>query len=159
MAFIPYLEKPEEWDLQKIVEEELKEKGYKPQEVRVDRWLREPSAWLRERMEEQFREQLRKQIDERAREYIPDDIEEAIRNLREAGWLPAQQRRHDFGWVRELFADVGFLIIFLVFVLLAGVYLGQRTLFYILSLILLSIIIVNADKFRRMIELLKGVVT
>ena len=149
---------------------------------------REPSEWLRERIREQIREQMRKQMEEQVREHIPEDIKEAIDQLREAGWLPRQlveagrlpeeylykplseqlravgrvmeeQRQGGFGWVREFFSDIGFLVIFLVFVLLAGVYLGQRTLFYILSLILLSIIIVNADKFRRMIELLKGVVT
>ena len=78
----------------------------------------------------------------------------------EVGWEPAQQRQGVnvvAGWVREFFADIGFLILFLIFVLVASVYLGQRVLFYILSLILLSIIVVNAHKFRRMIELLKGV--
>ena len=76
----------------------------------------------------------------------------------EVGWEPAQQAQiNNVGkWVREFFADIRFLILFLIFVLIASVYLGQRVLFYILSLILLSIIIVNAHKLRRMIELLKG---
>ena len=134
MAFIPYLEKPEEWDLERIVKEEKRKR-------KEDKWIRE-----------RIREQLRRQMDERVREHIPDDIEEAIRQLRDAGMLPAQQR--EFGWVREFFADVGFLFIFLIFVLIGSIYLGQRTMFYILSLLLLSIIIVNAHKFRRLIELL-----
>jgi len=107
--------------------------------------------WIRERV----REQLRKQLDKRAREHIPPDIQEAIRQLKEAGMLHAQQRPVAGGWVREAFADVGFLIIFFVFVLLGSMYLGQRTMFYTLSLILLSIIIVNADKFKRLLELLR----
>lgn len=142
MAFIYIPEdKPEEWDLRRIVRERQEPQNY-------------GKEWIRERI----REQLRREMDERVREYIPDDIQEAIRQLRDAGMLPAQQPEPGIAaWVREAFKDVGFLIIFLVFVLVAGVYLGQRTLFYILSLILLSIIIVNADKFRRMLELLKGV--
>ena len=97
--------------------------------------------WIRERV----REQLRKQMDKRAREHIPADIQEAIR----------QQKPGAGGWVREAFADVGFLIIFFVFVLIGSMYLGQRTMFYTLSLILLSIIIVNADKLKRLLELLR----
>ena len=78
----------------------------------------------------------------------------------EDDWEFTQQRQGAnvvAGWIREFFADIGFLILFLIFVLIASVFLGQRVLFYILSLILLSIIVVNAHKFRRMIELLKGV--
>ena len=102
------------------------------------------------------RERLRKQMEERAREHIPPDIREAIRQLRDAGMLHAQEPEPGIGgWVREAFKDVGFLIIFFVFVLIGNIYLGQRTLFYILSLILLSIIIVNADKLKRLLELLR----
>ena len=77
----------------------------------------------------------------------------------EDGWEPSQQQGVNVvaDWVREFFSDIGFLILFLIFVLIVSIYLGQRVLFYILSLILLSIIVVNAHKFRRMIELLKGV--
>ena len=131
---------------------------------------------------EWVRERLRKQMEEEAAKHIPPDIREAIRQLREAGWLPAQLReagkmpkglhdagiaeqlreagrimrqRQDVGWIREAFADVGFLIIFFVFVLVGSIYLGQRTMFYILSLLLLSIIIINADKLKRLLELLR----
>ena len=140
MAFIYIPEdKPEEWDLRRIVREKQKQNFGR--------------EWIRERV----REQLRREMDERIREYIPDDIQEAIRQLRDAGWLPAQQRDFENGfgaWVREAFADVGFLILFLLFVLIGSLYLSQRTMFYVLSLILLSIVIVNASKFRRLIELL-----
>ena len=139
MAFIPYLEKPEEWDLRRIVRERQE-----PQN----------KEWIRERIREQLRKQMK---EERIAEHVPPDIREAIRQLRDAGWLPAQQRDfvNGFGaWVREAFADVGFLLLFLLFVLIGSIYLGQRTMFYILSLILLSIIVVNAHKFRRLIELI-----
>ena len=138
MAFIPYLEKPEEWDLERIVRERKK----------INQDLQNLGReWVRER--------LRKQIEEEAAKHIPPDIREAIRQLREAGWLPAQQPDPGIGgWVREAFADIGFLIIFFVFVLVGSMYLGQRTMFYILSLLLLSIIVVNADKFKRLIEIL-----
>jgi alkylation response protein AidB-like acyl-CoA dehydrogenase len=139
MAFIYIPEdKPEEWDLRRIVREKQKQNFGR--------------EWIRERV----REQLRREMDERVRKYIPDDIEEAIRQLREAGWFPAQQPDPGFGgWVREVFKDIGFLIIFFVLVLLGSIYLGQRTMFYVLSLLLLSIIVVNADKIRRLLELLR----
>ena len=145
MAFIYIPEdKPEEWDLRRIVREKQEPQNY-------------GKEWIRERI----RKQLRREMDERVREYIPDDIQEAIRQLRDAGWLPTQQQRdfeNGFGaWVREAFTDVGFLILFLLFVLIGSLYLSQRTMFYILSLILLSVIVVNAPKLRRLIELLKGV--
>ena len=139
--------------------------------------------WKEQREREQkLLERLdRKIFKEHITEHIPPDIREAIRQLREAGWLPAQLReagkmpkglhdagiaeqlrevgrimrqRQDVGWIREAFADIGFLIIFFVFVLVGSMYLGQRTMFYILSLLLLSIIIINADKFKRLIEIL-----
>ena len=97
--------------------------------------------------------------DRDAKEYTEEYLQEDINQLQEDDWKPTHQQGVNViaGWVREFFADIGFLIIFLMFVLIASVYLGQKTLFYILSLILLSIIVVNAHKFRRMIELLKGV--
>ena len=139
MAFIYIPEdKPEEWDLRRIVREKKEPQNY-------------GKEWIRKRI----REQLRRDMDERVREYIPDDIQEAIRQLKDVGWLPAQQPEPEFGrWVREVFKDIGFLIIFFLFVLIGSMYLGQRTMFYVLSLLLLSIIIVNAHKFRRLIELL-----
>ena len=162
MAFIPYLEKPEEWDLERIVRKRRKEQ-------------REREQKLLEKLD-------RKLFEKHITKHIPPDIREAIRQLREAGWLPAQlreagkmpkelhdagiaeqlrevgrimrQQRQGVGWVREAFADVGFLIIFFVFVLIGSIYLGQKTMFYILSLLLLSIIVVNADKIKRLIEIL-----
>ena len=141
MAFIYIPEdKPEEWDLERIVRERRKI-NQDPQNFGRE--------WVRER--------LRKEMEEEAAKHIPPDIREAIRQLRDAGWLPAQQPDPGFGgWVREAFKDVGFIIIFLVFVLVGSIYLGQRVMFYILSLILLSIIIVNADKFRRLLAMLGG---
>ena len=89
-------------------------------------------------------------------EHIPPDIQEAIRQLEGAGMLPAQQPELGIGgWIREAFKDIGFLTIFFVFVLVGSMYLGQRTMFYVLSLILLSIIIVNADKLKRLLVLLR----
>ena len=105
---------------------------------------------------EWVRERLRKQMEEQAAEHIPPDIREAIRQLKGAGMLPAQQPEFGIGgWIREALKDIGFLTIFFVFVLFGSMYLGQRTMFYILSLILLSIIIVNADKLKRLLELLR----
>ena len=122
------------------------------------RWRRDEeeqarrSAFIEHRLDEMFREHIA--------QHIPPDIREAIRQLRAAGYLePAQEPVQINGIIlalREAFADIGFLIIFLVFVLFGSIYLGERPMFYILSLILLSIIVVNAHKLRRMIELLPG---
>ena len=140
MSFIYIPEdKPEEWDLRRIVREKKEPQNY-------------GKEWIRERI----RQQLRKQMEERIAEHVPPDIREAIHQLREAGWLPAQQPDPGFGrWIREAFKDIGFLIIFFIFILIGSMYLGQRTMFYILSLLLLSIVVVNADKIRRLLELLR----
>ena len=144
MAFIPRPpeEYKEKFDLEKVVEDYLRERQEAKQERRYD-WLYQ--RWRR-RMEEMWAE------------HIPPHIREAIRQLREAGRLPPQPEPVPVngiaGAIREAFADIGFLIIFLVFVLIGSIYLGERALFYILSLLLLSIIVVNAHKLRAMFELL-----
>ena len=102
-------------------------------------------------MEEQFR----KRMEEQFAEHIPPDIREAIRRLREAGQLPLREQAEEPGFasaIKEGFKDVGVLIIFLVFVLVGSIYLGHRAMFYILTIILISMILVNVDKFRRILE-------
>ena len=102
--------------------------------------------WFRERMEEQIAE------------HIPPDIREAIRRLREAGQLPLREQAEEPGFIsaiREGIRDVGVIILFLIFVLVGSIYLGQRAMFYILTLILISMILVNADKFGRLLHILK----
>ena len=143
MAFIPRPpeEYEEKFDLRRVVEEYLRERQEARQERRYD--------W--------FYQQWRRRVEERVAQHIPPHIRDAIRQLREAGRLPAQVEPVPVdgfvGAIREALADIGFLIIFLVFVLIGSIYLGERAMFYILSLILLSILVVNAHKLRRMFEL------
>ena len=106
-------------------------------------------------MEEQFRKRMEEQI----AEHIPPDIREAIRRLREAGQLPLHEQAEEPGFVsaiKEGFKDVGVIIIFLVFVLIGSIYLGYRAMYYILTLILISMILVNVDKFKRLLHMLLG---
>ena len=91
------------------------------------------------------RQQLERIVEERGIEIEPRPIPQV-----EAPWEPIGRA------LGEFFADVWFLILFLIFVVFSSIYLGERPTFYILSLILLSILVVNADKLRRMIELLPG---
>lgn len=99
----------------------------------------------------------RRSFEEKVAQNIPPDIRQAIRDLREAEMLPGQEpKRPKVGLIdaiREALKDIGFLIMFLVFILLGNVYLGERAMFYVLSLILLSILVLNSHKLRKLLIL------
>ena len=50
---------------------------------------------------------------------------------------------------REVTEDIGFLVLFLIFVLMGSLFLSEKAMFYLLVLLLLGMIVVNADKIRR----------
>ena len=125
------------------------------------RWKRQEEKEKRtqELLERLDRKMFEKQFEEQIAERIPPNIRETIRKLREAGQLPFREPASELGIIgaiKEAFKDVGVLVIFLVFVLVGSIYLGHRTMFYILSIILLSMILVNVDKFRRLLHMLTG---
>ena len=56
---------------------------------------------------------------------------------------------------REVTEDIGFLVLFLIFVLFGSLFLSEKAMFYLLTLLLLGIVIVNADKIRRALAWLR----
>ena len=57
--------------------------------------------------------------------------------------------------MRDVMRDVGTLVAFLVFVVIASAFLSERALFYILCVILLSILVINADRVVGFVELFR----
>ena len=50
---------------------------------------------------------------------------------------------------REVTEDIGFLVLFLIFVLMGSLFFSEKAMFYLLVLLLLGMIVVNTDKIRR----------
>ena len=54
--------------------------------------------------------------------------------------------------MRNVMKDVGMLVAFLIFVVIASAFLSERALFYILCVILLSILVINADRVTQTVD-------
>ena len=61
-------------------------------------------------------------------------------------------------FARNIMRDIKTVVVFLILVFIASAFLSERALFYILCVVLLSIIVVNYDRIRWLVDWVLGII-